>query len=163
MRRFLMLAAALAIAASGATLALSGSQAWAKGGPNGKMTCTGLNGTETGTITISGCTDSGSATATQSQPLVTTALATGGTVTWTNATTSTFAAPVLVSIKAKKCPGYVASTKKNPYSGPEPSADKFSGSVTADTSGLKIPGKYKGEVCISASGNVTALKALKVS
>ncbi|HUA94695.1 MAG TPA: hypothetical protein VMB82_04125, partial [Acidimicrobiales bacterium] len=113
--------------------------------------------------TISGCTDTGSATATQSEPLTTASLATGGTVTWTNGKTSTFASPALVGIKAKKCPGYVKSTKKNPYNGPEPSADKFSGEVTADTSGLKIPGKYKGEVCISSSGNVTALKPLKVS
>ncbi len=164
MRRFFMLSAALAIAASGATLALSGSQAWAKGGPNGKMTCSGMNGTASGTITISGCVDTGSATATQSQPLNTTALATGGTVTWTNGTTSTFAAPVLVSIKAKKCPGYIKSTKKAPVpAANEPTADKYSGSVTADTSGLKIPGKYKGEVCISTGGNVTSLKALKVS
>jgi hypothetical protein len=35
--------------------------------------------------------------------------------------------------------------------------------VTADTSGMKLPGKYKGAVCISTSGNITALKALKVN
>jgi hypothetical protein len=63
----------------------------------------------------------------------------------------------LVSTSAKHCPGYV----KNATSG-NPTADKFSGSVSASTAGFKIPGKYSGEVCISASGNITSPKPLKV-
>jgi hypothetical protein len=35
--------------------------------------------------------------------------------------------------------------------------------VTASTAGFKVVGKYKGEVCISTSGNITAPKPLKVS
>jgi hypothetical protein len=165
MRKVLMLAAALAVPASVSLVALGGGQAFAKGGPKGKVTCTSINGTTTGTVTISGCTDTnGANTGPGSHPIPTTSLVTGGTVTWDSGATSVFGAPALSSTKAKKCPGYVKSTKKAPYSGPEPSAEKFAGTVTADTSGLKIPGKYKGEVCISSSGTtITALKALKVS
>jgi hypothetical protein len=158
-----MLAAALAIPLSGVTLALGGGQAWASKGPNGKMTCTSVTGTASGNITVSGCTDTGSATATASDPLPATQLASGGTVTWTNGKTTTVGAPAITSTSAKHCSGYVKSTKKAPYSGPEPSADKFSGSVTADTSGLKVPGKIKGAVCISSSGSVTDLKPIKIS
>jgi hypothetical protein len=43
-----------------------------------------------------------------------------------------------------------------------PSADKFTASVTADTGdGIKVPGTAKGAVCISSSGSVTALKPLE--
>jgi hypothetical protein len=45
----------------------------------------------------------------------------------------------------------------------EPSADKFTGNVTGDTSGMKVPGKIKGAVCISTTGVITALKPLKVN
>jgi hypothetical protein len=146
MRRILLLVATLAIPASGAFVALSGGQAWAKGGPNGKVTCTGINGSDTGNVTLSGCTDTGSAnTGTGSQPFPATSLATGGTITWLSGKTSTFGAPTLTSTNPKHCPGYVKDASSNP------SADKVSGAVTADTSGLKIPGKYKGAVCISTS------------
>jgi hypothetical protein len=159
MRRVLMLMAAVAIPVSGVFVALSGGQAWAKTkGPNGKVTCTSLSGTVSGTVTASGCSDTGSAnTGTSSEPIPATAFANGGTVTWVNGKTTTFAKPGLVSTSAKKCPGYVKGASS------EPSAEKFSGAVTADTSGLKVPGKYKGAVCISQSGNITALKPLKAS
>jgi len=157
MRRILMLAAALAIPASGVALTLTGSQAWAKGGPNGKVTCTTITGSASGTITVSGCTDSGSAdTGTGSEPIEGAELATGGTITWLSGKTTTINAPTLTSTSAKKCPGYVKNASSNP------SADKVTGTVSSDTSGLKLPGSFKGEVCISQSGNVTAAKPFKV-
>ncbi len=64
---------------------------------------------------------------------------------------------------AKKCPGYVKPAKGQPPPPTNPTADKFAGTVTADTSGMKVPGKFKGAVCISSTGNITALKALKVN
>jgi hypothetical protein len=152
MRRVLMLVAAAAIPVSGAFVALSGSQAWAKGGPNGKVTCTSLSGSATGDVTASGCTDTGTAnTGSSSEPIPASEFANGGTVTWVSGKTTTFAKPTLTSTSAKKCPTAGSS------------ADKFSGAVTADTSGLKVPGKYKGAVCIAPSGAITALKPLKAS
>ena len=140
---------------------MSGGQAWAASAPKGKVTCTTVTGTATGTVTISGCAGSAN-TGGASMPLPTLSLATGGTVTWVSGKTTTFSAATLVATKAKKCPGYV----KPPKTGPQPSnptATKFSGTVTADTSGMKLPGKYKGAVCISPAGNITALKALKAN
>jgi hypothetical protein len=40
---------------------------------------------------------------------------------------------------------------------------KFSGVVTADDSGMKIPGKFKGAVCVSVAGDISALKVLKAN
>ena len=158
MRKVLLLITALAIPASVALVALDGSQALASG-PRGKVTCSNMNGSVSGgTVTLSGCTDvNGANTGPGSQPVSIALLAGGGTLTWDSGLTTTFSAPVLVSTKAKKCPGYVKGASS------EPSAEKFSGQVTADTSGLKVPGKFKGAVCISQSGNITALKALKAN
>jgi len=164
MRKVLMLAASLAIPASVSLVAFSGGQAFAKGGPKGKVTCSSMSGTETGTLTISGCVDSnGANTGSGSHPFTTLTLETGGTITWDSGATTTFGKPTLGTAKAKKCPGYVKSTKKAPYTGPEPSAISYQGAVTADTSGLKVPGTYKGEACLSSSGNISTLKALKAS
>jgi hypothetical protein len=159
MRRVLMLVAAVAIPASGAFVALSGGQAWAKTkGPNGKVTCTTITGSVTSTITVSGCTDSGSAvTGASTKPIEATSLATGGTITWIDGNTTTIAAPGTSSTSAKKCPGYSKTAKTNP------SAEKVVGSVTTDDAGLKLPGKFTGTVCISTSDQITALKPLKVS
>lgn len=152
MRRIMLLAAALTIPVSGVSLALSTGQA----GAATKIACTSMNGSASSTITISGCT--GGNTGGSSQPLSAAALAAGGTVNWVSGSTTTFAAPTLTSTSAKKCPGYVKGASSNP------SADKFAGTVTADTGdGIKVPGTYKGAVCISTSGAITALKTLKVS
>jgi hypothetical protein len=157
MRRILLLAAALAIPASGFSLALTSGVASASG-PKGKTVCTSINGTASTTVTVSGCTDSnGANTGGGTHPIPTSTLATGGTVTWNSGFTSTFSAPTLVSTSAKHCPGYVKGASSNP------TADKFSGTVTADTAGFKVPGKYKGEVCIAQNGTITAPKPTKVS
>ena len=131
----------------------------ASGGEHRQDHLHGARGTATGTVTISGCSGGINGPST---PVPTTTLATGGTIHFPSGTV-TFGSPTLVAAKATHCPGYVKSTKKKPYTGAEPSLFKFSGSVTASTvSGLKAPGgKYKGEACSSASGAISAAKALK--
>jgi hypothetical protein len=147
----MLTAAALAIpfsaVAAGATFA-------GTAGAATTITCTTITGTVTGGITVSGCT--GGVTGGSSVLLPTSALALGGTITWTSGSTTTIAAPTLTSTSAKKCPGYVKKGTSNP------SAEKFSAVVTGDTGdGIKVPGTSKGAVCISASGNITALGSMK--
>ncbi len=148
-----------------AVLALPGA-ASAKGGPKGKITCTTDSGSETsGFITIGGCSGTALAgTGGSSKPISIAVLASGGPVDWVNGNVTTFAAPTLGSGNAKHCPGYIKSTKKAPYSGTEPSVVTFSGAVTSDNTGLKIPGSYKGSVCISndSAETFSAAKPLKI-
>jgi len=148
-----LLAAALAMPISGAFIGLTSGVASA----GVKIICTNMSGSTTsGTITISGCT--GGNTGGSSHALSIAVLANGGTVTWHSGTTTHFAKPALASAKATHCPGYVKGASS------EPTLEKFSGQVTADTgNGIKVPGKYKGEVCISKTGTFSAPKALKVS
>jgi len=156
MRRILLVAAALAIPLSAMSLALTNGVASASG-PNGKTTCSSLSGTVS-SLTISGCVDSGSAhTGGGTPPFSGTVLASGGTVTWNSGFTSTSAAPTLTATSAKKCPGYVKGGSSNP------TADKVSAAVTASTVGFKVPGLFKGKVCISSTGAITNLGPLKVS
>jgi hypothetical protein len=154
---------AAALAASGIVV-LFAMPASAASGPHGKVTCTTMSGSlNSGTITLSGCTGSAvPGTGGSSQPLSIGLLASGGPVTWINNNVTTFGAPTLVGKKAKKCPGYVKPTKTNPNP-TEPSLDQFSGVVTADNTGMKVPGKYKGDICIDQAGNFSAEKALKIS
>jgi hypothetical protein len=165
-RKAFMLVAVLAVPISVLSVTLnSGPASAASSGPKGKISCTTMTGSiGSGTITVSGC--SGSAvpgTGGSSKPLSIAVLESGGPVTWANSHVTNFSKPALASAKAAHCPGYVKSTKKAPYSGPEPSLEKFSGTVTSDNTGLKVPGKYKGEVCISQSGSFSARKPLKIS
>jgi hypothetical protein len=157
--------AAVALAASGVAVLFAGpASAKAPAGPKGKITCTTMSGSlGSGTITISGC--SGSAvpgTGGSSVPLSITVLASGGPVGWVSGQTTVFGAPALVSKKATHCPGYVKPPKGGPTPA-EPSMDQFSGTVNTDNSGLKVPGKFKGDICISVAGNFSAAKALKIS
>jgi len=142
-----------------AVLALPGTASAKSSGPKGKIACTTMSGSVgSGTITISGC--SGTAvpgTGGSSTSLSISLLASGGPVTWVNGKVTNFGAPALGSANAKHCPGYVKNASN------EPSLEKFSGSVTSDSTGLKVPGKYKGEVCISTSGSFSAAKPLKIS
>ena len=158
MRRSFLLAAALTIPISGAFIGLTSGVASA----GVKIICTNMSGSVgSGTITISGCT--GGNTGGRSNALSISLLANGGTVPWHSGSTTHFSKPVLATAKATHCPGYVKPPKGGPTPN-EPSLEKFSGQVTADNGdGIKVPGKYKGEVCISQSGNFSAPKALKVS
>jgi hypothetical protein len=161
MRGKWMLTAALAVSLSAAGVATAG-QAWAKG-PNGKTVCSTVTGTTTGTVTISGCVDAKTAmTGGGSTALTVSTLAVGGTVTWLNGKTTTFGPASLVAGNAHKCPGYVKVKKGQPLV-PEPTEFKFSGAVTSDTAGMKVPGAYKGDVCISTTMVITARKALKIN
>ncbi len=160
MRKAFMLVAVLAVPISVLSVTLNSGPASAKSsGPKGKITCTAMNGSVASTtVTISGC--SGTAvpgTGGSSKPLSIAELENGGPVDWVNGTVTNFAKPALVSANPKHCPGYVKGASS------EPSLEKFSGAVTSDNTGLKVPGKYKGEVCISESGTITAAKPLKVS
>ena len=147
MRRVLVMAAALAIPVSALSMvAVTGGVAGAKAV---KISCTTITGNASSTITISGCT--GGNTGGSSKPQAATALASGGTIDWVSGSTTTFSAPTLKSVSAKKCPGYVKGGSNNP------SAESAKGTVTGDTGdGLKVPGKFAGEVCISSSGAITA-------
>ena len=153
-----MSVAAVALAASGIAV-LFAMPASASSGPKGKITCTHMSGSlSSGQITISGC--SGTAvpgTGGSSTSLSISLLANGGPVTWVNGKVTTFAKPALGSASAKHCPGYVKGASANP------SVTKFSGAVTSDNAGLKVPGKFKGEVCISTTQQFSAAKALKIS
>jgi len=165
MRKAFMLVTVLAVPISVLSVTLNSGPASAKStGPKGKIACTTMSGSVgSGTITISGC--SGTAvpgTGGSSRPLSIAVLASGGPVTWVNGQVTNFSAPALASAKAKHCPGYVKPPKTGPAPS-EPTLEKFSGAVTSDNTGLKVPGKYKGEVCISASGNFSAAKPLKIS
>jgi len=151
MRRILLLAAALAIPVSGASVALSGMPAWA----GVSIVCTGANGPITGNLTISGCT--GGNTGGGAVPFLTVSLQTGGTVHWLSGSTTSFGIAGLTPTSAAHCPGYVKGAVSNP------TADKVNIPVTADTgNGIKVPGSAKGAVCISTGGNISLLKALKI-
>lgn len=134
-------------------------------GPKGKTTCetpiTQVIGTLAGNISISGCTDAkfapGFGTGGGTTPMLTTSLATGGTITWLSGATTTFTTPVVTATNAKKCPGYVKGAETNP------TAFKTSSVVTADTSGMKVPGKLKGAVCLSVAGDISVLKKFKIN
>jgi hypothetical protein len=152
MRRALLLAAALAIPVSGASVMALSTQA----GAATKIVCTTITGSATSTITVSGCT--GGKTGGSSKPVNTVTLASGGTIDWVSGSTTTIGKPTLTSTSATKCPGYVKKGSNNP------SAEKFTATVTADTGdGIKVPGTAKGAVCISSSGAVTALKPLSAT
>jgi hypothetical protein len=151
-----MLAAAIAIPVSGfSALAISG-----QAGAAAKITCLAFNGSvSSGQVQAQSC--SGGNTGGSSQELSIAVLGSGGNVPWTmTPNNTTFGAPTEKTVAATKCPGYVKHASSNP------SAVSFKGAVTADSGdGLKIPGKYAGEVCISndADGTITALKKLTVT
>jgi hypothetical protein len=152
MRRILLTVAAMIIPVAGLTLGIAGTA----GAGTGKITCTAINGTASGTITISGCT--GGNTGGSSQPLSAASLATGGTVTWVSGSTTTSGVPTLTATAATHCPGYVNHAATNP------TADAFTAAVNGDTGdGMLIPGSETGAVCIGTTGTITDLKALKIS
>jgi hypothetical protein len=160
MRRILMLAAALAIPASGlATVGLA-----TEAGAATTIVCTAFNGSvSSGTVQANGCTPT--STGGSSTSLSIAVLATGGPVTWTSGKVTTFGTPTTHSAVGKKCPGYVKPTKTDKHP-TEPSLVTFKGTVSADTgTGIKVPGKYSGAVCIGndVDQTITAYKPLKAS
>jgi hypothetical protein len=115
------------------------------------ISCTTITGSAT--LVVSGCT--GGDTGGSSQPLSAATLATGGTITWSTGASTTISAPTITATSATKCPGYVKKAAT------EPTAENFTAAVTSDSGdGLKLPGTAKGAVCISTTGQITALKAL---
>jgi hypothetical protein len=154
-----MSVAAVALAASGVMVLVSGPASAKSSGPKGKTTCTTENGSvSSGYITIGGCSSTGTpGTGSSSEPISISLLANGGPVDWVSGAVTTFAKPALATKNAKHCPGYVKGAAS------EPSVEQYSGSVVSDNSGLKMPGKFKGAVCISTSGTFSASKPLKLS
>jgi hypothetical protein len=151
MRRILLTVAAMLIPVAGLTLGFAGTA-----GAAGKIVCTGISGTATSTITLTGC--SGPNTGGAALPVTAATLATGGTVTWASGGTTTIAAPTLVTTVGKTCPGYVKNAASNP------SEESFTAVVTHDTGdGMLIPGAVKGSVCLATNGNITPLKAITFS
>ena len=151
MRRLFLVAAALAIPASAATVDLSGGIASAIGVTT---TCTTMTGTATGTIVLSGCT--GGSTGGSSQPTM--VLAAGGTITWNNGNTTTITKPQLKSSKklTVKCVAkYGAGT----------SEETGTAVVTSQvgTGDSPIPGVFKAKMCFDSAGNIHALKPTKVT
>jgi len=136
MRRFMLVACALAVPVSLATVGLAGS---ASAGP--PVSCTKVTGTVTGNITLKGCSaglGKGSAPAAS--------LASGGTITWkSHKGTTTFSATVT-------SPGQGAcSAGSTEYDA--------TGTVTADTSGkVTVGGAVSGRGCVSGSGKVSLVK-----
>jgi hypothetical protein len=156
-KRFMAVGAVFALAMS---LGVAATSAGASGPkpPKGKTSCSNVDGNASTTVTVSGCVDkSGADTGGSSHALPVATLTAGGVVTWHSNKTTTFSAPTIVSAPGKKCPGYVKGAASNPVQ------VKFSGTVTADTAGMKVPGKFSGTVCVANDGTISALKPLKVS
>jgi hypothetical protein len=117
------------------------------------LSCTTITGNIGNTIVVSGCT--GGDTGGMSNSFTAIDLATGGTIPWSSGGSTTIGSPTVTATSATKCPDYVRGGANNP------SAEKISGAVTADTGdGLKLPGTFKGAVCIQTDGTITALSAL---
>ncbi|HTZ08602.1 MAG TPA: hypothetical protein VMB72_06005 [Acidimicrobiales bacterium] len=154
MKRGILLAVALTIPLASALVV--GGEAWAAKGPSGKEVCTTISGSASGNVSVGGCSGTGGISG-SSTPFPATTLEHGGTVTFGSATV-TFGAPALATKPGKKCAGYSKTASSNPF------IDKFSGAVTGNSpQTLKLPGKYSGEVCVSTSGVISAVKPLKLS
>ncbi len=117
------------------------------------LSCSTLSGTAA-SITVSGC--AGGDTGGSSEPISGTTLASGGTIHWVSGGSTTIGPPTLVTTaNDKKCPGYSKTASSNP------TGEAFTATVTSDTGdGLKLPGSAKGDICISTTGAITALKPL---
>jgi len=141
MHRVMVAMAVLAIPAGATTMGLAGPAAAAASA----QTCTKASGSETGTITFSGCTGGlgkGSAVATS--------LATGGTITWKGKGkgTTTFSG-------SPTSPGQGSCSKGS-------TEYDFSGTVTTDTSGKVLVGSaVSGQACLSSAGAISLVKHTK--
>ncbi len=135
---FRMSVAAVAATASLGAVAVTGMASSASASTGLKVKCTTLTGNDTSTATLTGCNgNTGGAT----MPIAITSLITGGTITWANSLTTTIGAPTITT--GILCP--VGD-----------SDDVAKGTVTADTTGsVTVGGKYKIEICIDGSGNLS--------
>lgn len=146
MRRILLVLTALTIPVSVVAVTFGGT-ASAKGKAEKSITCKTFSGSVSGTVTMSQCNGN---TGGSSQGLNATALATGGTINWSNGTSTTVGSPTLGSVSNKKCKA----------SGDV--AESVSMTVTADTTGLGSLGTLTTQVCV-ANGNISALKPVKIT
>jgi hypothetical protein len=117
------------------------------------ISCSTITGSETGNVTVGGCSGGDTGGGSVSLPALT--LGTGGSIHWLSGGSTTISAPTLASTSATKCPGYNKKATSNP------SAESFTATVTSDSGdGLKLPGTAKGAVCLGTDGTITALKPL---
>jgi hypothetical protein len=108
--------------------------------------CKLVTGNLSTTVTLSNCSGN---TGGASQPIPSSALQTGGTITWVNGQTTTVTLTVAVGVEndpgeLKDCP--VTSLEA-----------EVTGTVTADTTGsAKVGGKVKAEACVdNTTGDIT--------
>ena len=108
--------------------------------------CTSLTGNIATTVTLSGCSGN---TGGSSQPIASTALATGGTVNWASGKTTTVT--LSVKQKGKKCPAGSSEYQAK-------------GSVTADTTGsATVGGAAKATACVNAAGAISLVPGTKAT
>jgi hypothetical protein len=148
MRRILavaIIASAISVPATVATLGMASGQAFA----TSSVSCTGLKGTATGTITISKCSPSGGK-GYKTASGASASLATGGNITWKSSGATTTIGDTSVS-----SPGQGSCAKKD-------TQYDYTGTVTAaSTSGTGIPkvgDSVSGDVCLTSSGKITLVK-----
>jgi hypothetical protein len=147
MRRLLAVAAiatAISIPASVATVGFAGPAFAASG-----VTCTGLKGTDSGTVTISKCTPSGGK-GYKSASGAAASLATGGTITWSKSSATT-----TIGDTSTSSPGQGGCKKKS-------TEYDFSGKVTAaSTTGTGIPAvgdSVSARACVTSAGKLSLVK-----
>jgi hypothetical protein len=153
MRRLLTVAAAaaaLSIPLSAATVGLAST---AGAAATSSVTCSGLTGTISTTVTVSKCTPSGGKgykTATASAA----SLATGGNLTWSKSKATT----TIGDTTAKAVTPNACGSAGTEYS--------FAGRVTkASTKGTGIPKKgdaVRAKACVSSTGAITLLPGTKM-
>jgi len=103
-----------------------------------KIKCTSLSGNVNTTVTLSGCNGNSGGGST---PIMSSALQSGGTITWLNGKTTTIAAPALTP--GTNCPAGDTDLVAKAM-------------VTADTTGsVTVGSKTKVEVCYNSSGTAS--------
>jgi hypothetical protein len=147
MRRVVLTVTSLTLPFALVSVTLSG-PAWAKTKPEKVIVYKQFSGTIAGTVTASGCNGN---TGGGSQPTNSSALASGGTITWKNSKTTTIGKPTITGITSPKCKATGDS------------ADSVTATVTADTTGLKTLGTLTSKVCITATGNISSLGPTKIT
>jgi hypothetical protein len=147
MRRLLAVAAiatAMSIPASVATVGFAGPAFAASG-----VTCTGLKGTDSSTVTISKCTPSGGK-GYKSASGAAASLATGGTITWKSSSATT-----TIGDTSTSSPGQGGCKKKS-------TEYDFTGKVTAaSTTGTGIPAvgdSVSARACVTSAGKLSLVK-----
>jgi hypothetical protein len=153
MARVAVAAAAMAVPAGTAIVLNAQPAAAAFAG----IKCSGLTGTTTGTVQLTGCKATAGYTGAQpfsSVPESVSAFGSGGTVTWADGQTTTSGTP---TISTTEKDGSKDATKGTCPVGT--TEDEVTSTVTAGfTGGGALPGKESLEVCINATAGTVTLE-----